>query len=119
MLYTFIHRIMTIKSIDSNQLKQKLDQKEDIVLIDCREINEWNEGHIPEAQHIPLSGFGESLEKIKDKEVEIILQCRSGGRSLQACLFLQGEGYHNLTNVEDGILGWIKNGHHISNGLSD
>ncbi len=94
-----------VKSMTVHELKEKLDQGQEIVLIDCREQDEWDAGHIATAQLIPLSQFKAQFETL-DTEAEIIIQCRSGRRSLQACMFLQSEGYENLANLEGGILAW-------------
>lgn len=103
-----------IKSINSTELKAMLDAKEELILVDCREQEEWDEGHIEGAKFIPLSQFPELYEnELKDKNANLILQCRSGRRSLNACQFLLGEDFENLTNLEDGILGWQNNGYEI------
>jgi rhodanese-related sulfurtransferase len=100
-----------IKSINSKELKEKLDAKEDFILIDCREQDEWDAGHIEGAKFIPLSKFEELFEsELPNKEAQIVMQCRSGKRSLNACQILLGEDYENLTNLEDGIMGWQNNG---------
>ena len=100
-----------ITSINSKELKEKLDAKEDFILIDCREQNEWDAGHIAEAKFIPLSEFKELHKEIlSNKEAQIVMQCRSGKRSLNACQFLLGEDFENLINLEDGIMGWENNG---------
>ncbi len=107
-----------IKSVNVIDLKKKLeDSSENIVLVDCRELNEWREGHISSALFIPLSQF-ESLyqEKIPQKESEIYIICRSGRRSLSACQMLSENGYSNLTNVEGGILDWSDNDFEIVEG---
>lgn len=82
---------------------------EDFILVDCRELNEWEQGHIKEAQLIPLSEF-ENKYTCLEKSKHIIIQCRSGRRSLNACMFLQDQGYEQLSNLEGGILDWIDNG---------
>ena len=106
-----------IKSIDSQQLKTMLDSQENFTLIDCREQSEWDEAHIEAARFIPLSELESRVEEIRDLEEQpIVLQCRSGKRSMKACIFLQGEGFSNLTNLEDGILGWIENRYPVVNG---
>mgnify|MGYP000005832839 CR=1 FL=1 len=103
-----------IKSINSTELKTMLENNEELVLIDCREQEEWDEGHIKGAKFIPLSKFPEIYANdLKDKEANLVLQCRSGRRSLNACQFLLGEDFENLTNLEDGILGWQNNGYEI------
>lgn len=100
-----------ISSIDSKQLKEKLDAKEEFILIDCREQEEWDEGHINGAKFIPLSNFKElHAEILNNKEAQIVMMCRVGRRSLSACQFLLGEDFENLINLEDGIIGWESNG---------
>ena len=105
---------MTIKSMNAVELKAKLDAGENILLVDCRETDEWNAGHIEQAEFMPLSDFADAPEKYADKkDVEIIMQCRSGKRSLNACRMLEENGFNNLTNLEGGILGWSEEGYPI------
>lgn len=101
-----------IENMNVTELKAKLDNNEDILLIDCREQNEWDEGHIEQAQFMPLSNFAAEMDKLKDiaKDKTIVCQCRSGKRSLQAAMNLQNEGFENLFNLEGGILAWGENG---------
>jgi rhodanese-related sulfurtransferase len=99
-----------IKEINSQELNEKLKNKENIVLIDCREQDEWNAGHIADATLIPLSEFEQRHAEVGAMDAEIILQCRSGKRSLNACMILQNNGWENLSNLSDGILGWQASG---------
>ena len=64
-----------ISELDVKELKRKLDNSEDIILIDCREQGEWDEGHIKEAQLLPLSTFQEQASKLTNPDAEIIIQC--------------------------------------------
>lgn len=105
---------MTIKTIDASGLKEKMKKSENIVLIDCREIDEWNSGHIKGAQFMPLSNFSETSKKLENKNAEIVIQCRSGVRSMKACEYLESQGFTNLTNLAGGILGWTQNGYDIT-----
>jgi rhodanese-related sulfurtransferase len=96
-----------IELMNVEQLHEKLAAGEDLVLVDCRELGEWNEGHIEQAKFMPLSDFEEQakgLEQFKDKA--IVMQCRSGKRSMTACQHLLGEGFEKLYNLEGGILAW-------------
>ena len=104
---------MAIKSMFVDELKPLLDKKADIVLVDCREQEEWDAGHIAQALFIPLSQFDKSLDQLKNKNAKIILQCRSGKRSLRAAEFLEAQGYTDLTNLEGGILDWEGMGHPV------
>lgn len=102
---------MNIKSMNVQTLKQKLDQNERLILVDCREQGEWNEGHIPQAVFIPLSQIEEKYAQVlKNKNDRIVLQCRSGKRSMAAAGFLKEHGYTDLTNLEGGIMDWVSAG---------
>ena len=103
-----------IKSIDATELKKKLDNNDQIILIDCREQQEWDEGHIKEAEFMPLSNWENEYSKYEDaKDKEIILQCRSGKRSMTLANHLEAKGFTNLTNLEGGILGWVESGNPV------
>ena len=107
---------MSIKSMDAKQLHEALSCNENIVLVDCREQHEWDEGRIEKAIHIPLGQIEDRLDELSNKEATIILQCRSGKRSMRAAEFLEDEGYTDLTNLEGGILGWQDNNFSIVKG---
>jgi rhodanese-related sulfurtransferase len=97
-----------MKTITVQELKNRIDSGEQINLIDVREPNEYAQANI-NAQLIPLgqisSGMIEELEELRDKEV--IIHCRSGMRSMQACMILEQLGFTNTVNVTGGILAWI------------
>ncbi|MGB0166754.1 MAG: rhodanese-like domain-containing protein [Luteibaculum sp.] len=96
-----------MKSISVQELKQKLDKQEDIQVIDVREADELEICTIG-AEHIPMGELAQNPDKISaDKEV--IIHCRSGGRSGQVIQFLEEKhGFKNLYNLEGGILAWIR-----------
>lgn len=103
-----------IKEMNVQELKAKMDRKENFILIDCREQDEWDAGRLPQAIFIPLSQFDElHAQHLPDTDAEIIIQCRSGKRSLNACMILQGEGYTNLTNLTGGILAWEEQNYEV------
>ena len=103
-----------IKECNIQELKLKIDSKESFQFIDCRELGEWNEAHIEGTNLIPLSEFEQKFSEIlKDKNAQIIIHCRSGKRSMNACMFLLSKGFTDLTNVENGIIGWIQAGHPV------
>jgi rhodanese-related sulfurtransferase len=74
------------------------------VLIDVREDDEWQAGHAPDAQHIPMGEVSaRSAEIPHDGEVYVI--CRSGARSARVAQALAGGGW-TVRNVSDGMHGW-------------
>jgi rhodanese-related sulfurtransferase len=100
-----------IKEIEVQELKAKLDSDEKFYFIDCRELEEWQEGHIEGAAFLPLSEFQERYETVlTEKDAKIVVQCRSGKRSMNACMFLLSKGYSDLNNLEGGILAWTQAG---------
>lgn len=96
-----------MQTITVEELKARMDAGEKLNLIDCREPHEHAEFHISE-QLIPLGRFQtfqvDELEDLKDEEV--IIYCRSGNRSGQACMLLDTMGFKNTKNVVGGMLEW-------------
>ena len=76
-----------------------------LVLIDVRSDSEWNEGHIPNAIHIPLGQLAERVGEIPATEA-IVVQCQSGGRSSIAASLLQKMGRKNVANLAGGYRAW-------------
>lgn len=93
-----------MKSITSEELTEKVNNEENINIIDVRENEEIATGKIPGAIHIRLGDIPESLDKL-DKDKHYYLVCRSGGRSGTAGEFLKEEGY-DVTNVLGGMMNW-------------
>src|SRR6187200_2605200 len=96
-----------MQNITVEELKARIDAGEKLNLIDCREPHEYAEFNIG-ATLIPLGRFQsmqvEELDDLKDEEV--IIHCRSGNRSGQACLLLDAMGFKNTYNVTGGMLAW-------------
>lgn len=81
------------------------------VFVDVREPYEIDEVayDIPNQLQIPLGEIPTRLAEIpQDKNV--IIGCRSGGRSMNACQFMAMQGYTNVKNLQGGIMGWVENG---------
>lgn len=96
-----------MQNITVEELKARMDAGEKINLIDCREPHEYAEFNIG-GQLIPLGRFQTfQLDELEDmKEEEVIIHCRSGVRSGQACMLLDTMGFKNTKNVTGGILAW-------------
>lgn len=96
-----------MENITVEELKTRIDSGERLNIIDVREPEEYAEYNIG-AKLIPLGNIlsmqTDELEDYKDEE--LIVHCRSGKRSAQACLFLETMGYSNCKNLEGGILAW-------------
>ncbi len=98
-------KINIMKEISVQELKDKIDNKEDFQLIDVRETFEYETSNL-DGLNIPLGGILIETDKIAtDKPV--IMQCRSGKRSAAAVMQLeQMHGFTNLYNLKGGILAW-------------
>lgn len=94
------------KTITPQQLNERLNQGDDLVLVDVRSANEYqNDGHIAGTRLLPLFTLPvRHTELPKDKP--LVLICRSGGRSSMACEQLAQLGYTNLINLTGGTMGW-------------
>ena len=95
-----------MKNITVEELKQKIDSGEKINLIDCREPHEYAEANLG-GKLVPLGKIQTmQIDDLEDlKEEEVIIHCRSGQRSMMACMVLDQLGF-NTTNVVGGIKAW-------------
>jgi rhodanese-related sulfurtransferase len=96
-----------MKNITVEELKQRIDSGEKINLIDCREPHEYAEGNLG-GKLVPLGKIQTmQIEDLEDlKEEEVIIHCRSGQRSMMACMMLDQMGFKKTCNVVGGILAW-------------
>ncbi len=80
---------------------------QDALVVDVRPTPDYAKGHIINSVNVPMNGFSKqinSLEKHKDKPV--IVSCRSGAQSSQACAQLRKAGFSEVYNLRGGILAW-------------
>jgi molybdopterin/thiamine biosynthesis adenylyltransferase/rhodanese-related sulfurtransferase len=81
------------------------------VFVDCREREEWDEGHIPGALHVPRGWFESRVEQaVPDRTRPIVVYCQSGIRSAFAARTLEELGYEDVRNLAGGFTDWKRNG---------
>ena len=86
----------------------RLINKEDALVLDVREANELAQGSIIDAKHIALSALPEKVTNLaKDKDKPIVVFCKMGNRSAQACKLLLKNSYTNVFGLKGGINAWI------------
>lgn len=95
------------KNILPQEVQRRLERGEKLNLLDVREHDEWESGHIPGAKHIPLGSLGERYKEL-DLAEETIVICRSGNRSALACEYLASMGY-KVVNMQGGMIEWTGN----------
>lgn len=103
-----------IKEVDAGELQQWLDNKEEpIRLIDVRTPAEVAQGSIPGAEFIPLHLIPIKMQELKGND-KVVIYCRSGARSAQACAFLSAQGIDNTYNLRGGIISWVQGGRDVA-----
>ncbi len=95
-----------LPEITATELKQRLDNGEDIQIIDVREADEVAVAKIPNSTHIPLAQVLNRMAEI-DPARETVVHCKMGGRSAKAIEALKRSGFAgNLLNLAGGITAW-------------
>ena len=95
-----------MEEITPAELKQRLDNGDDIQIVDVREDNEVAYCRIPDSIHIPLGQILGRMNEV-DPNRETVVHCKMGGRSARAIDALQRSGFQGkLVNLKGGILRW-------------
>lgn len=103
----------TITEISVADAKKAFD-KGGYTFVDCRTAKEFKMGHIPGAIHIPRGMLEFKVsKKLPDKNANIIMNCKSGGRSALATCTLCEMGYKNVKSLAGGWKAWVKAGYPI------
>jgi len=93
-----------------NELEQAI--QDGAFVLDVREDWEFENGHVPNAHHIPLSDVPDRLAELP-KDASIWVICQSGGRSMTAANYLEAENY-KAVSVAGGTGDWIADGKDVS-----
>jgi rhodanese-related sulfurtransferase len=75
------------------------------LLVDVREAWELAIARLPAALHIPMTEIPARLAEL-DRTRDVVVLCRSGGRSLSVARYLEAQGYRSVANLTGGILAW-------------
>ncbi len=84
-----------------------------VSLLDVRTDAEVERGVIAGARHIPLHMLPMRCGEL-DPGATLVVYCQSGGRSAQACGWLSSQGFGRVTNLQGGILAWVREGHPLT-----
>jgi rhodanese-related sulfurtransferase len=109
----FLHEARgQIDEIDAERARELHDHAEGAVFLDVREREEWDEGHIPAAIHIPRGWLESRIEQaVPDRSRAIVAYCASGNRSIFAARTLDELGYENVVSLAGGINDWKRHGY--------
>jgi molybdopterin/thiamine biosynthesis adenylyltransferase/rhodanese-related sulfurtransferase len=99
-----------ISEIDASRARELVDAREPVV-VDVREQDEWDEGHIPGAVHIPRGHLESRIERTApDLSGQVLLYCSAGNRSAFAAKTLEEMGYEDVVSLAGGFTDWKRNG---------
>jgi molybdopterin/thiamine biosynthesis adenylyltransferase/rhodanese-related sulfurtransferase len=101
-----------IDEVDSSQALDSLrDSERGCVIVDVREREEWDEGHLPGAVHVPRGHLESRIESAApDKSRPVLVYCASGNRSAFAAKTLEELGYDHVVSLAGGFTDWKRNG---------
>lgn len=100
----------SIKEIEVSEFADWVnDDNHEMRVIDVRELQEIAMGTVPKAEALPLGTLPGNVQNLS-KEEKLVMVCRSGARSAQACMFLQQQGFSNVYNLRGGMMNWVQSG---------
>jgi rhodanese-related sulfurtransferase len=104
------------KTIGTDEAKVLIESG--VRIIDVRQKNEWDEGHIEQATLVPINGiyqFGKALQDLNlPTDEEVIFVCRSGQRSASASEIALVTGLTKVYNLANGMNGWLNRGYPVA-----
>ena len=100
-----------IHEIDAATRASSIESDDAPLFVDVREHEEWNEGHIPGAVHVPRGHLESRIEGVvSDRDRSIVLYCAGGARSAFAAKALDELGYTSVVSLAGGYTDWKRNG---------
>lgn len=87
------------------EVAAKLQRGDAFDLLDVREVDEWDAGHVDGAELVPLGTLASALDH-RDRAREVVVMCHSGGRSARAARQLHEAGFTRVANMAGGMLRW-------------
>jgi rhodanese-related sulfurtransferase len=100
-----------VKEAGVVEVKQWIDAREKVALVDVREESEWARGHLPGAVHLGKGVIERDIEQaFPDKQTRLVLYCGGGFRSALAADNLQKMGYSDVISMDGGWRGWTEAG---------
>ncbi len=98
-----------ITEITPTQLKSRLDNGNEMVVVDMRQVWEYQSGHIPGAKHMFIQEIPARVNELP-KDVDIVFQCWHGNTSQGACGFVIENGWpaERIFSLQGGMAGWVQ-----------
>lgn len=103
-LKKIFYRSVMNKEINYKTARQMMRENSDIILLDVRSKQEYDEGHLPNSMNLSLYDINKQIKNvISNTDKTIICYCSSGNRSKQAQELLEKMGYENVYNLKGGL----------------
>ncbi len=99
-----------IREVTPKDVQNMVAEERDVILLDVRESNEWNLGHLPGAVHVPRGTLEGKVELVVPRDREIVIYCAGGSRSALAADTMRQMGYDNVCSMSGGWREWVYNG---------
>jgi rhodanese-related sulfurtransferase len=99
-----------VRQVDASETMRLMAEHPDTLLIDCREPNEWNLGHIPGAMFIPRGVLEQNVDARVPRDRKVVIYCASGNRSSLAAETMLEMGYSDVASMSGGFRGWCEAG---------
>ena len=100
-----------IDEVDAPHARELIDSDSPAV-VDVRERDEWDEGHLPGAIHVPRGHLESRIEQaVPDRSKPVLLYCAAGNRSAFAAQTLKELGYEQVSSLAGGYTDWKRNGY--------
>jgi rhodanese-related sulfurtransferase len=96
-----------IREISAADVQDMLERGENVTLLDVREPNEWNLGHLPKAVHIPRGNLESKVEGLVPRDAKVVVYCARGNRSAFAADTMQVMGYGDVASLAGGWADWM------------
>ncbi len=97
-----------IDEVEAIEVKRMVESAtDDVVMLDVREPNEWNLGHIPGAVHIPRGTLETKIEQMVPRDRTVVVYCAGGNRSALAADTMKQMGYDKVTSMAGGWRSWM------------
>src|SRR5687767_4997549 len=102
-----------IKEVTASELRELRAHGNEVVILDVREPNEWNLGHVPGATLLPRGVIEQNVEARVPRDKTVVLYCGGGGRSALAADTMQQMGYAKVLSLAGGFRAWAESGGEI------
>ncbi len=101
-----------VRETSIEEVREKIERRDEFALIDCREAEEFARGHLPGAAHLCKGTLERDIEKAApEMDKPIVIYCGGGYRSALAADNVQKMGYTNIISMDGGYRGWTEAGY--------